>query len=392
VRIGIDVSCWQNTRGFGRFTRELVGALVGAFTPVHQFVLVADERTAAEGHFPPEAEVVVVHTGEQPMRAAAADGWRSPVDLIRLGWRAAHCGADVFWFPTAYSFYPVIGRVPVVVTMHDAMTEHLPELFFSTRRAHVFWQAKLWMARRQATTIVTPSESARHRVSSAFGLPVEAIARIDEAPAEVFRQAGHPVADRETLLRFKVPTDVPLVLYVGGISPHKNLGGLLRAMAEARASQHPDWHLVLVGDYTKDSALGCYDEIAAVRRDLGLTAHVTFTGFVSDQELRAFYHEASLLVLPSFDEGFGLPVVEAMACGLPVAVSNRGSLPELAGDAGLTFDPEDRSAISSAIARLLNDGDLRRKLGLQGRVRAAGFSWQVSARQMMSVFESAVAP
>ncbi len=391
MRIGIDVSCWQNTRGFGRFTRELVGQLVREFTPAHQFVLIADARTAVEAKFPHGAEVVVVGTREQPMRAAAADGWRSPLDLMTLGWRAARCGADIFWFPAAYSFYPVIGRVPVVVTIHDAMTERQPALFFPTRRAHLFWQVKLWLARRQAAAIVAPSESARRSVAAAFGWPVEEIARIEEAPAEVFRGAGNPAAARETLSRHNVPADVPLVLYVGAISPHKNLAGLLKAMAEGPAGDSADWHLVLIGDHTTDSALGCYHEVERLRRDLGLADRVTFTGFVSDEELRGFYHAASLLVLPSFDEGFGLPVVEAMACGLPVAVSNRGSLPELVGDAGLTFDPENRTAISGAITRLLNDPDLRRELGARGVARAAGFSWKASARQLMTVFEKVAA-
>ncbi len=145
-------------------------------------------------------------------------------------------------------------------------------------------------------------------------------------------------------------------------------------MAEVSPGDPAAWHLVMVGDHETDSALGCYNEIAELRTDLGLTGRVTFTGFVSDDELAAFYNAASLLVLPSFDEGFGLPVVEAMASGRPVAVSNRGSLPALVGDVGLLFDPEDRTSITHTITRLLKEPALRHELGARGVARAAGNS------------------
>lgn len=386
MRIGVDVSCWQNTRGFGRFTRELVRQLVADGPPAHEFVLIADAQTAATAEFPAGAEVVVAGTRRQPMRAAAADGWRSPVDLIALGRQAARCGANVFWFPTAYSYYPVPRRVPVVVTIHDTMTETRPHLFFPTPRARLFWRLKLWLARRQAAVITTPSESARRDVAATFGWPVEDIPRIHEAPADVFRHPARADVLATLRARHHLPPDAALVLYVGAISPHKNLDGLLAALAAMPPRPGGDWHLVIVGDHTTDSALGCHETIAALRHDLGLGDQVTFTGFVSDDDLRAFYAAARLLVLPSFDEGFGLPVIEAMACGLPVAVSNRGALPELAGDAGLTFDPSDHAAIGAAIARLLDDEALRLERGARGIARAAAFSWQAAARDLMTVF------
>lgn len=389
MRIGIDVSCWQNRRGFGRFTRELVRQLVHDHARAHEFVLLADRFTAAEARFPDGARVLIADTSRQPMRAASADGWRSPLDLLRLGWQAARCAADVVLFPTVYSFYPVLGRVPVAVVFHDAMTEERPDLFFPTRRARAFWRAKVWLARRQASAIVAPSESARHKVASALRRPVAAIARIDEAPAAVFRKTDDAAGTRAALSRYGLPAGVPLVLYVGALSPHKNLASLLRAVADLPADA--GWHLALIGEHRTDSALGCHDEIVALRAALSLTEQVTLTGFVSDHDLALLYNAASMLVLPSLDEGFGLPVVEAMACGLPVVVSARGSLPELVGEAGLLFDPDDPSAMTRTIARALADSDLRRELGARGSVRGADFSWQKSAQQMMAVLEKAAA-
>jgi len=391
VRIGVDVSYWQNKRGFGRFTRELVRALVFSYAPRHEFVLVADQQTAAAGGFPDQAELLVIPTRQQSMQAESANSWRSPFDLLRLGWRAGRCGADVFWFPAVSAYYPVLSRVPVVITVHDAMPETRPELFFPSKRAKLFWQAKTGMAHRQAVAIVTPSESARLAVAAALKLPVESIQRIDEAPATVFHPTVDAAGARDMLRLYGLPANAPLLLYVGAINPHKNLELLLRALATLRQHGVPHWHLALVGEYSKDSNIGCHREIIALRHELGLDENVTLTGFVSDEDLALLYNAADVLVLPSLDEGFGLPVVEAMACGLPVAVSARGALPELVCDAGLSFDPLDVSDIAQTIARLLGDADLRHALGARGLARAQAFSWPRSAEQMMAVFEAAVA-
>lgn len=388
MRIGIDATCWEDRRGFGRFTRELVRQLVDDYGSSHAFVLVADRFTADAGRLPAGARVVVANTRRQPIRAASAHGWRSPLDLFRLGWQAARCQADVFWFPAVSSFYPVPGRVPVVVAFHDATTEERPHLFFPSRRARMFWQAKVRLARAQASAIVAPSEHARQRVAAALRWPAETIALIDEGPAAVFCRSEDPAAASRVLSHHGLPADVPLVLYVGAINPHKNLDTLLLALSDLRASHPGGWHLVIVGEYRADPTLGCHQRIVDLCRALGLDERVTLTGFISDADLAILYNAASLLVLPSLDEGFGLPVIEAMACGLPVAVSARGSLPALVGDAGLTFDPLDRSAMRQAIARLLDDAALRQELGARGLVRATAHSWKRSARQLMTVFEA----
>jgi glycosyltransferase involved in cell wall biosynthesis len=389
VRIGIDVTCWQNARGFGRFTRELVRQLVEDHGARHEFVLVADRFTAGAAPFPPGVRVVVAGTREPSQRATG--GWRNPVDLLRLGWQAARCGADVFWFPAVAAFYPVLGRVPVVVAFHDAMTEERPELFFPTWRARRFWQIKMWMAGRQASALVAPSASARQRVAAALDWPLDRITSIGEAPAAVFGPTTDAAAIRAVRSRYGLPLETPLVLYVGGLEPHKNVGTLVAAMPEVSPGDPAGWHLVLAGEHRLDDPLGDPRQIVRLCRELGLAARVTLTGFVPDEDLALLYNAASVLVQPSLDEGFGLPVVEAMACGLPVAVSARGSLPEVVGDAGLTFDPHDRPAIARAVARLLGDAALRRELGARGLARAASFTWTESARRMIAVLEAAAA-
>lgn len=386
VRIGVDVSSWRDTRGFGRFTRELVSQLVFDGAASHEFVLVADADTAANAALPTSVEVSVANTRPATTTDSGVLQRRSPLDLLRLGWCAAHCRADVFFFPAPSSFYPILGRVPVVAAVHDTMTEDHPAHFFSTRRDRLFWNLKMAVLRRQASAIVTPSENARQRIAAATGWPLDRITCIAEAPASSFVMRRDSADVTMLASRYGFPPGVPLVLYVGGIDPHKNIGNLLRAMALIRPDDPNGWHLVLVGDYQLGSARGYVEEVLAVRDQLGLNDRVTLAGFVPDDDLVRLYNAATLLVLASLDEGFGLPVVEAMACGVPVAVSNRGSLPELVADAGLTFDPEQPHAIAASICRLLDDDDLQRALAARGLERAKQYTWQRTAQQAMQVF------
>jgi glycosyltransferase involved in cell wall biosynthesis len=383
MRIGIDACTWANRRGYGRFTRMLVTTMI-AEHPEHQFILVADQQTAAECDFPAEAQVEIVQTREQPTQAASADSSRSPADLWKLSRAVSRQRFDAFVFPTSYSFYPLFCKTPVVVVFHDAIAEQHPKLIFPGFRSGLFWKLKSWLALRRANQLVTVSEDARKQLAAVFRRPASAIEVISEGPDPCFRpldvtQAGPPILEK-----YRLPPDVPFILYVGGISPHKNLQGLLHALARIERSA---WHLVLVGDYTKDSFFGCYNEVLELSRSLDLAERVTFTGYVDDADLAVLYNLATMLVLPSFGEGFGLPVVEAMACGLPVAASNRNSLPEIVDEAGLLFDPLSHEELAGAIARLLSDESLRNELRTKGQERVELFSWKASSRKFVSIIE-----
>ncbi len=382
MRIGIDACTWTNRRGYGRFTRELVTAMVRGY-PQHEFVLVLDKDTAAEGKFPERAVLEVVRTSEQPTQAASAEGSRRLMDLWRMGRAVAKARFDVFFFPTRYSFYPLTCTTPTVVAFHDATAERHPKLIFPNFRSRLFWRIKTRLALHRADRLVTVSEDARRQIAEAFDYSAESITVISEGPDPIFRPIHDEDGVSSVRRRLQLPTDVPLILYVGGISPHKNLQGLLRALAKIPRP----WHAVLVGDYQHDSFWGCYDELLELRRELELTERVTFTGFVSDEDLLLLYNTATLLVLPSMSEGFGLPVVEAMACGLPVAASERNSIPEILGDAGVIFDPSVPENMAATIARLLEDPDLCEQLRVKGLARAELFSWEKSAQRMIEILE-----
>jgi glycosyltransferase involved in cell wall biosynthesis len=385
MRIGIDACCWSNRRGFGRYTRELITHLVAGY-PQHEFILVVDRATAEQASFPPGARVVTVDTREQPTKAAAADGSRSLRDMWKLSQAVGRERPDVFFFPAVYSYFPLWKRIPNAVVFHDAIAENHPGLIFPSFRSRLFWRIKTWLAARQATRIVTVSANARAQVAAAFGCPEASIAVISEGPNASFRRLANP-ADYESILEHYQLSADGLILYVGGISPHKNLTTLLHALDWLRRQSDIPWRLALVGDYSKDSFHSCYREIEALGRQLGLDNRIRFLGFVPDEHLVQLYNAATLLVLPSVSEGFGLPVVEAMACGLPVAASRGGSLPEVVGPAGLLFDPHSQEEMAAAILRLLQQPDLRSRLRAAGLKRVQQYSWKSAAASAMHLFE-----
>ena len=388
MRVGVEACTWANRRGYGRFTRELVSAMV-ARHPEHRFVLVVDGHTARECSFPAGAETVVVDTVAQPTKAAAADGSRSLRDVWRMSRALASTRFDVVLFPTRYTYVPLLRRTPAVLTIHDATDVSQPRLLFPNWRSRLLWRLKSQLAIRRADRIVTVSHDARRQIAAAFGLHEASIAVVSEGPDAGFHPRLGDVAVEHVRDRYRLPHAASLILYVGGISPHKNLDALLRAAAIVRRGEPGGWHVVLVGDYKGDSFLGCYQELAALVRSLGIDEHVTFTGFVPDDDLALLYNAATMLALPSKGEGFGLPVVEAMASGLPVVASDRNSLPEVLGGAGLLFDPQSDQALATCILRLLREPDLRADLRTRGLARAGAYTWSAGADTMVRVLEDA---
>jgi glycosyltransferase involved in cell wall biosynthesis len=388
MRIGVEACTWANRRGYGRFTRELVTAMVVGHAE-HHFVLVVDDHTAREGKFPQDADVLVVRTTDQPTKAAAADGARSLQDIWRMSRALAGARFDAVLFPTRYTFVPLPGPTPTVLTIHDATDVHQSKLLFPNWRSRWLWRLKSRLAIRRADRIVTVSNESRRQIAEAFGLDAATITVVSEGPDAGFRFCPGERQIDEVRARYGLPPAASLILYVGGISPHKNLQALLRAAALLRAQGQEGWHVVLVGDHKGDSFLGCYTELTHLVRKLDLGDRVTFTGYVPDEDLVWLYNAATMLALPSKGEGFGLPVLEAMVCGLPVVASDRNSLPEVLGGAGVLFDPEDDASIAQCLNAVLRDPALRSDLRARGLERAKAYTWKAGADTMVRVLEDA---
>jgi glycosyltransferase involved in cell wall biosynthesis len=388
MRIGIDGTCWLNRRGYGRFARELIGGLLALDGGV-EYSLVIDFDPASAPPIPPGIRVLSVATAQPAAQAAAAAGRRSVGDMWAVS-RALSRGAfDLVFFPSAYTYVPVTGTARVVVVIHDTIAEEFPGYVFPSRRAATFWRLKLWAARRQADHIVTVSEASRQGIAARFGITPERITVVSEAADAVFTQRPRDASTQRVLERFGL-LDQRFLLYVGGISPHKNLGALIEAFADLRQSCCSTHRLLLVGDYTGDVFYSAYEALRAQAETLRLGDSLTFAGYVADEDLVHLYNTADAFVLPSLLEGFGLPVIEAMACGTPVVASSRGALPEVIGPAGVVFDPDVRGALRNALENVLTDTDLSARLRNLGPQRAAEFSWERAARQTLAAFEKVV--
>lgn len=277
------------------------------------------------------------------------------------------------------NFAPVAARFHRVITIHDLQYRAVPELLTRARR---FGTAMLLeTAVGRADRIITVSQFSRDEVVRELGVSGE---RIDVIPNGVgARAARSRFGERDLRERLRLD-DRPVALTVAGDLPHKNLGALVEGFALIPSQRRPV--LVITGLGTDGSALRAQVE------DAGLQDDVRLLGFRPAEELEGLYALATCAVLPSLYEGFGLPVLEAMTRGVPVACSDIPALREVAGGAALYFAPREAAEIASTIDRLVDDGELRRRFAAAGRQRAALFSWARAAKSTLSCYRRALDP
>ncbi|MBX3001337.1 MAG: glycosyltransferase family 4 protein [Caldilineaceae bacterium] len=272
---------------------------------------------------------------------------------------------------------PLATRTPGVVTVHDLSFLRMPERFPPAKRIYL-GQLCQWSAHK-ARRVIAVSRQTADDLMHFFGVAAQKIEVVYNGVADHFS----PVIDN----RFRAKMDLPerFLLYVGTLEPRKNLERLVEAFAEWRAVASPqdqDVALVLAG------AQGWfYEQIFGRVRALNLAHVVHFPGFVPAETLPDWYRAALAFVYPSLFEGFGLPVLEAMACGAPVLCSRAPSLLEVAGDAALTFAAEDTAALSTALAQIIGDAALRQDLRQRGLAQARRFSWARCAAETLAVYE-----
>ena len=275
---------------------------------------------------------------------------------------------------------PAFCPAPAVVTIHDITFELHPEWF--TRRARVAFGGFAAASARKARHVLTVSSRSRDDIIAAYRLDPSRVTAVPLAPDPEFV----PITDPEILARVRSRYDLgpDYLLHVGSITPRRNIGRLLEAFATARRSR-PGLTLVLAGRVESPSPPV---EVEIQRK--GLTGAVKVAGYVQPEDLPALYNGAAALVCPSLYEGFGLPVVEAMACGVPVLASNTSCFPEVAGEAALLVDPLDTEALAAGIAAVVAYGALRQRLVQAGLRRAAGFTWERTARETLAVYRRAL--
>jgi glycosyltransferase involved in cell wall biosynthesis len=364
LRVGIDGRAFVSpAAGVRRYARELVRALMALGEPL--------EIVALGG---PDVSVMPAGVGHvaEPPHPPTNLGWA----LVGLPRAARQARAQVVHSP-AYTA-PLWGAPPTVVTIHDVSYARHPE-WYPYRRDFVRRAFYRWSA-TSASAVVTDSEFSASEIVEAYGIPRR---RIHVIPLGVDAKFSPATAADAC----ELPQEVSglFVLHVGDLHERRNLTTALDAVLAARRhfGGASAVQLVLAG---VDRGIG--DGLCAIAADADMPEAVVKLGPVSEPLLRSLYRCAAALVYPSFYEGFGLPIVEAMASGTPVIASHAASIPEVLGDAGILVDPYDVRAWTDAIVHVVNDDDCRTTLRSRGLSRAAGFTWERTARLTLGVYRA----
>jgi len=353
--------------GLEVYARQLAGAL--ARRDDLRVTLILARPAATDGYWSELGAVEVLAT--DPRRRVQ---WVR-ADQLAVPRIAAKVGADLVH--SLGSTSPARGRVPRVVTVHDLHYLVHPDAHFGARAIGMRLLVPLGV--RRSRRVIAPSESTRRDLVERLGTPGE---KIDVVPEGVGQPpASAPDPDEA---RARLETDGrPLVLSVSAKRPHKNLMRLISALARIPLERRP--LLALPGYRTPHE-----EELREHAEHLGVSDAVRFFGWVSPDELEDLYAAADCFVFPSLYEGFGLPVLEAMARGVPVATSGQASLAEVAGDAALLFDPQDEASIATAVERLIGDRELAARLREAGLAQAARFTWEAAAAGTVATYRRAL--
>jgi glycosyltransferase involved in cell wall biosynthesis len=375
MTIYIDVSAAIHQQaGLARYARSLARALLTYHGQEHEFGLFYN-RARRDRRLPGLERVPTrtVRSGYKPWRLAVWLGQRIGIAFDRL-----LPDAELF-HATEHLLMPLRG-VPTVLTVHDLIYHLFPA--YHKRLNHWYLNAAMPLFVQRANGLITVSESSKRDLVRIYGLPAEKVTVIYEAAAPDFRPAEEE-AVAEVKARYRLPDRYLLAL--GTIEPRKNLIRLVDALRLLR-QEDPSLHLVIVG-----STGWLYQDFFQHLEKLDAPRTVLLSGYVPDADLPAVITGAAAYVLASFYEGFGLSILEAMACGTPVACSNTSSMPELGGDAARYFDPHDTQGMTAAIADVLDDSELRVEMRERGLAQAARFSWRRTAKETLAVYERVLA-
>jgi glycosyltransferase involved in cell wall biosynthesis len=398
VKIGIDARwIFKELSGIGSYTRELIRHLA-RLEHAHEFAIYFSDpalrdRTVAETDLlrAPNFSACLLPFGLFSIR-----------NQLRLPGLLAEAALDVFHSPNymiPLRAFPrgKAGRIRCVTTIHDLIPLMFPDYAPRAwkRRFFLLYRRLMREVAARSDLVLTDSRSARDDVVRHLRLPPERVLAIPLGVLPAFQPASMSFgAQRSTLDASCVsgvtgwtPGDAgaaQTILWVGRADPYKNLAGLIEAFAELRKQYQSPVELRIVGP--KDRR---YPEASRRAEKLGVTDAITWLGYLPDDRLVREYQNADVFVQPSWYEGFGLPVLEAFACGTPVVCSNKGSLPEVSGGAALIVQPQDTIGLTEAMRRVLTDARLARDMRARGLRRAHKFTWETTARMTLEAYRKA---
>jgi glycosyltransferase involved in cell wall biosynthesis len=371
VRIVIDCRCvFAGCGGIGRYARHLTEALARV-NDYDQFAVLRSEQRSNG------LMVTQPNFRELPVPAAMLDaGW----EQMQLPSLLEEMGADLYHNPTFA--VPVVRVCRQVATIHDVVFRDRPDLVQPSLREYL--DRATSAAVQAADRIITVSEHSRQRLGQVY--------RVEPSKVDVTPEAADPRfrplygGARETEFRKRFGIEGPYLLYVGSLEPKKNIDNLLAAFVRAKREHDLPHVLVLAG-----GGGGMPYDAQEAAQAFGADGSVVITGYLPEDLLPYAYNAADAFIYPSLYEGFGLPPLEAMACGTPTIVSHATSLPEVVGEGALLVDPEDVAAMAEAMGRLVGDPELRSRLSERGLERAGQFSWQATALRTLGTYRRAAA-
>lgn len=364
MRIGVDARLMHHQpAGISRYTWHLLQAMARLDTKDEFFVFQHRRHTQpiiSQANFRRRTLYSPVHH--------ALEQWLLPVELLRYSLDILH---STDFIPPLYS------SIPAVITVHDLAFLHWPH--FITKASAAYY-SQIDRAVRHARHVIVPSVNTKQDLIGQLGVPENKVSVIHEAADPSFQPLPLTTARDAVMRKYNLPPTY--VLFVSTLEPRKNVTGLLHAFHDLRKRDGmSEIALVLAG-----SQGWLFEETLETVKRLSLEANTFFLGRVSDEDLRLLYVAARCHVHPAHYEGFGLPPLEAMACGTPTIVSNTSSLPEVVGDAALLVDPKAPEEIAVAVHRLLTDETLHAELREKGLKRARCFSWQEAAASTLDVY------
>jgi hypothetical protein len=364
MKIGIDAREFQSGRmtGIGRYLWHFLQYAASSKGP-HEYVLFCNQKTDVSFDLPKLKNVIITEN-------------ITPIwDQVLLPLNIAKEKIDVFLTP--YIKAPFFLPSNMILIINDLIPLLFPEEFGLFKR--LYFRFMSGRSARRAKRIITISENSKDDIVKFFRLLADKIMVVHLGVEERFRSPDI----RKEEIRRKYALPQKFILYVGNLSPHKNVQGLIKSYAALPSDMREKYKLVM-GVSKSDKY---FSHIGKVIREMELIQDVVFTGFIEEKDLPAVYNMGSLFAFPSFYEGFGLPPLEAMACGCPVVSSNTSSMPEVLGDAALFFNPYHVEEMSLAIKQMLEDDNLRNKFRQKGLERAKFFTFEKMANRILDIFE-----
>jgi glycosyltransferase involved in cell wall biosynthesis len=368
MKIGIDAREFQpeRTTGIGRYLERFLRCTATSNYP-HEYVLFCNQKTLIPFEHPKIKRVIITEI-ITPL-------W----DQVLLPLNIAREKIDVFLTP--YFKAPFFLSSGMVLIINDLIPLFFPEEHRLFKR--IYFRFMCGVTGRRAKRIITISANSRNDIIKFFSFPSKKIEVVHLGVEERFRSPDIKI--EETRKKYALPQK--FILYIGNLSPHKNVQRLIESYASLPLNLREEYKLILSS--LRSDKYFSYIEKAI--KEMKLTKDVLFTGFIDEKDLPAVYHMSSLFAFPSLYEGFGLPPLEAMACGCPVVSSNTSSMPEVLGDAALFFNPHHVEEMSLAMRQMLEDENLRNRFRQKGLERAKLFTYEKMTNRILDVFESVLA-